>query len=58
MTSQPIGPASRAPAWSLGRPWKRSASLRPADLFGADASASAASIGAFLDQSEADGITP
>ena len=44
MTSQPSGPASSAPTWSRGRPWKRSASLRPTDLFGADARASAASI--------------
>src|SRR5438874_11029005 len=28
-----MGPASRLPTWSRGRPWKRSASLRLADLF-------------------------
>src|SRR3954452_18389367 len=45
MTSHASGPLRRPPTWSHRRPWKRSASLRPADLFGAGARASAASIG-------------
>src|SRR3954453_19789111 len=44
MTSQAGGPLSSAPTCSPGRPWKRSASLRPTDLFGLEATASAASI--------------
>src|SRR5215210_4245050 len=38
-----MGPASRVPTCRRGRPWKRSASLRPTDLLGADAATSAAS---------------
>lgn len=42
MTSHPIGAASRAATVSRGRPWKRSASLLPADLRGVGTVASAA----------------
>src|SRR4051794_15954358 len=43
MISQPIGAARIAPACRRGRPWKRPASLRPTDLFGAGALTPAAS---------------
>ena len=43
MTSQPTGPASSAPTCRRGRPWKRSASLRPTDLLSTTASVAIAS---------------
>ena len=43
ITSQAIGPLSSDPTWRRGRPWKRSASLRPTDLFSAPAPTPAAS---------------
>src|SRR3954453_834530 len=44
MTSQARGPESSAPTWRPERPWKRSASLRPTDLFGGSALTPAASM--------------
>ena len=42
MTSQPSGAARSAATVSFGRPWKKSASLLPADFRGAGTVASAA----------------